>query len=57
VEFDDQKILFWEWEVKEEFTFPICRHFPAKFADFGLNYCISTENPENSISGRKFLLS
>jgi hypothetical protein len=52
VESNDQKILFWEWEVKGKISSPNCPYFPAKIADFGLNYRILKENAKNLTSGR-----
>jgi len=53
VESNNQEILFSEWVVKEKISSPNCSIFPAKIADFGLNYCILNVKTKNNISGRK----
>ena len=35
-------------DVKRKIAPPICLHFEAKIADFGLNCCILKENPKNN---------
>jgi hypothetical protein len=36
VEFNDQKILFWEWVVKGKIPSPRYPYFLAEIGDFGL---------------------
>jgi len=41
---------------REENYPPICLHFEAEIADFGLNCSILKENPKNNITGRNVFL-
>jgi hypothetical protein len=38
--------------VKGKIAFSRCPYFPAKIADFGLNYCILKEKAKNKSTGR-----
>ena len=54
MEFDDQRILLWEWVVKGgELTALIVLFLGPKIADCGLKYCILKENAKDSTSGSK----
>jgi len=49
---DNRKVLLCEWIVKGEIASPNWPRFPAKIADFGLNYRMPEENTKPATSGR-----
>jgi len=53
VESNDQKILFWEWIVKDEFAFRKCPYFPAGIDDLHLKSAQNGKIGQPWTTGRK----